>query len=136
MRTRSWITVMSMLMLVAAALVVGHSALATADPKVELELNALSPVFPSGGQADLEVLVGPEALGGYAILSAKESGEAYQVMTFPIYEHAFVIQAPVSDNPDLLGGKLTFQFEAFSSDGQPLGSSKKATGTVVDPEFE
>ena len=136
MRTRSWITVMSVALLVTAGIAVGHSALATADPKVDLELRALSPVFPAGGQADLEVLVGSEALGGYANLYAKEDGEAYRVMTFPIHEHAFVIHAPVSDNPDLLGRKLTFQFEAFTPDGCPLGSSKKADGLVVDPDVE
>ncbi len=57
MRTRNWIAVMSLFVFIVAAVVVGQSTLATPElkVKVELELNALSPVFPSGGQADLEV---------------------------------------------------------------------------------
>ena len=135
MRTRSWIAVMSVMLLVTAIVAVGHSTLATADPKVELELRALSPVFPAGGQADLEVLVGPEALGGYANLYATADGHTFRVMTYPIHEHAFVIHAPVSDRPELLGRKLTFQFEAFTPDCRPLGTSKKASG-IVEPDFE
>ena len=136
MRTRNWIAVMSIFVLFATAAVVGHNAMAMADPKPELELNALSPVFPSGSLAELEVLVGPEALGGYAKLYASAGGETHEVLSFPIYEPGFILQAPVPSAPELLGRKLTFQYEAFSIDGQFLGKSKKADGLVVDPDIE
>ncbi len=136
MRTQRWIAAMSVLMLVAAALVLGQSTLATATPTVDLGLTALSSVFPSGGQADLEVLVGSEALGGYADLYATANGETNQVMTFQISEQGFVIHAPVSDDPDLIGETLTYQYKAYSADGTPLGTSQKVEGLVVEPDVE
>ena len=135
MRTRNWIVAVSLFVLVAAAAVVGQSAMATADPQVELELRALSPVFPAGGIADLEVIVGPEALGGYAKLYATIDGETNQVQTFPINEPCFVLQAQVPSDPEYFGQILSFQYEAFSCDGRYLGESKKPAG-IVEPDFE
>ena len=137
MRTRNWIAVMGIFVFVAAAIVVGQNALATAEPKPELELNILTPVVPAGGLADLEILVGPEALGGCATLYARAPGlEEYEVLTLPIYEPAHIIQAPIPDHPDLIGKKIVFQYAAYAADGRYLGRSKKADGLIVDPDVE
>ena len=135
MRTRIWIAVLGLCVVIATAAFVGQGALATADPKPQLELNALTPTFTVGGVADLEVRVSPEALGGYAHLYAKVLGETEEVMTFPIFEPGFVIHAPVPFDPEYIGRRLTYQYQAFAPDGRPLGTSNKTDG-YLEPEFD
>jgi hypothetical protein len=135
MRTRNWIALISLCAVLAAAVLVGQHALATPEHKAELDLHALSPIFPIGGEAQLEVLVSPEALGGYAHLTAKVAGETYEVLTFQIHRPGFVLTVPVPGNPELMGRRITYQYSAFAPDGRPLGLSKKAGG-IVEPEFE
>ncbi len=135
MRTRSLIAVIGLCALVATAVIIGQGALATADPLPQLELNALTPTFTLGGMAELEVLVGPEAQGGEAILYAKVMGRTEEVMRFGIIGPMFGIQAPVPGNPEYIGKRLSYQYEAFGPGGQPLGLSKKPSG-IVEPEFE
>jgi len=136
MRTRSLIAVIGLCALVATAVIIGQGALATADPLPQLELNALTPTFTLGGMAELEVLVGPEAQGGEAILYAKVMGRTEEVMRFGIIGPMFGIQAPVPSDPAYIGRRVTYQYQAFALDGHPLGASKKADGFVVDPEIE
>jgi hypothetical protein len=135
MRTRNWIALISLCAVLAAAVLVGQHALATPEHKAELNLHALSPIFSVGGQAQLEVLVSPEALGGYAHLTVKVAGETHQVLTFKIHEPGFVLTAPVPSAPHQIGRRITYQYSAFTADGRPLGLSKKAGG-IVEPEFE
>ncbi|MHC4472638.1 MAG: hypothetical protein ACYS99_16940, partial [Planctomycetota bacterium] len=92
MRTRSLWLLGGLMIVVAGAFFVGHSALAA--PTL-LGLEALEEEFPSGGQTDLLVTVDPVAVGGYGELYSKVAGEGQKAFlgSFEITSPSFKISA-------------------------------------------
>ena len=135
MRTRSLWLLGGLMIVVAGAFFVGHSALAA--PTL-LGLEALEESFPSGGETDLLVTVDPVALGGHGELYSKVmgSGEKEFLQTFSITSQSFTIPALVTDDPEAIGKTLMFRYMAFDAAGAPLGWSSVARGPIVEPEPE
>ncbi len=134
-RTNFW--VLGILVAVTVAgIAAANSVLAEEPVNPRLDLRALEPAFPLGGTALLQVSVPPYAVGGYANLYATVEGlERSLVMSFPLNQPRFRINAPVPSAPEYLGLMLTYQYEAFSSAGQPLGLSVNAARPVQGPDL-